>query len=65
MVHMSEEPKSKVETDREPDLEIEKDQHCFVHCILMFSSPPPVSRPLPYSLSPSTTFALLDSATNR
>ncbi|KAF9492509.1 hypothetical protein BDN71DRAFT_1451367, partial [Pleurotus eryngii] len=36
-----EEPRSKVETSREPDLEIEKDQHCFVHRIPMFSSPPP------------------------
>ncbi|KAF9489469.1 hypothetical protein BDN71DRAFT_1456075 [Pleurotus eryngii] len=60
-----EEPRSKVETGREPDLEIEKDQHCFVHCIPMFSSPPPVPCLLPYFLSLSTTFALLDSATNR
>ncbi|KAF9490070.1 hypothetical protein BDN71DRAFT_1455012 [Pleurotus eryngii] len=76
MVHMSgaevkpaqqwgEEPRSKVETGREPDLEIEKDQHCFVHRIPMFSSPPPAPCPLPYFLSLSTTFALLDSTTNR
>ncbi|KAF9492489.1 hypothetical protein BDN71DRAFT_1451309, partial [Pleurotus eryngii] len=61
-----EEPRSKVETSREPDLEIEKDQHCFVHRIPMFSSPPPpVPCPLPYFLSLSTTFAVLDSMTNR
>ncbi|KAF9490074.1 hypothetical protein BDN71DRAFT_1455037, partial [Pleurotus eryngii] len=36
-----EEPRSKVETGREPDLEIENDQHCFVHRIPMLSSPPP------------------------
>ncbi|KAF9490219.1 hypothetical protein BDN71DRAFT_1454750, partial [Pleurotus eryngii] len=35
----SEEPRSKVETGRQPDLEIEKDQHCFIHRIPMFSSP--------------------------
>ncbi|KAF9491247.1 hypothetical protein BDN71DRAFT_1453129, partial [Pleurotus eryngii] len=67
MVHMSgaEEPRSKVETGRELDLEIEKYQHCFVHRIPMFSSPSPGRCRLPYFLSLSTTFALLDSATNR
>ncbi|KAF9490231.1 hypothetical protein BDN71DRAFT_1454809, partial [Pleurotus eryngii] len=45
-----EEPRSKVETGREPDLEIEKDQHCFVHHIPIFSSPPPV-----HALSPTSS----------
>ncbi|KAF9491288.1 hypothetical protein BDN71DRAFT_1453272, partial [Pleurotus eryngii] len=53
-----EEPRSKVETGREPDLEIENDQHCFVHRI-------PITMPSPLFLSLSTTFALLDSATNK
>ncbi|KAF9490082.1 hypothetical protein BDN71DRAFT_1455112, partial [Pleurotus eryngii] len=66
MVHMSrvEEPRSNVQTGGEPDLEIEKDQHCFVHRIPMFSSPlqyhalSPTSSPSP----PPSRFSI--SATN-